>query len=82
MEEPPAVELRQVLKGLALNRRPGWNFPGNFFELSFDEVGPDSARLSIEPGVHCLDADTQMNLGALAVLADIGMAAGMRQLKK
>jgi acyl-coenzyme A thioesterase PaaI-like protein len=71
--------VRQVLKGLALNRQPGWNFPGNFLELSFDEVGPDSARLSIDPGPHCVDRDGQMNLGAVSVLADIGMAASMRQ---
>ncbi len=73
---PP--ELAQVLKGLALNRTPGWNFPGNFLELSFDEIGPDAARLSIEPGPHCLDGDGQMSLGAIGVLADIGMAAAMR----
>ena len=73
---PP--ELRQVLRGLALNRTPGWNFPGNFLDLSFDEVGADSARLSIEPGPHCLDAAGEVSLGALAVLADIGLAAGMR----
>lgn len=79
MTEPPDSVLRQVLKGLALNREPGWNFPGNFLELSFDEVGADSARLSIEPGPHCLDRDGQVSLGAVGVLADIGMAAGMRQ---
>lgn len=79
MAESPAPELHQVLKGLALNRQPGWNFPGNFLELSFDEVARASARVSIDPGPHCVDADGQMNLGAVAVLADIGMAAGMRQ---
>lgn len=79
MPQPPDSVLRQVLKGLALNRVPGWNFPGNFLEVSFDEVGPDSARLSLEPGPHCVDSDGQMNLGAVSVLADIGMAASMRQ---
>jgi acyl-coenzyme A thioesterase PaaI-like protein len=79
MNAPAEPELRQVLKGLALNRQPGWNFPGNFLELSFDEVGPDTARLTLAPGPHCMDADGQMDLGALGVLADIGMAATMRQ---
>jgi acyl-coenzyme A thioesterase PaaI-like protein len=74
-----APELRQVLKGLALNRQPGWNFPGNFLELSFDEVGADTARLSLAPGPHLLDADGQVDLGAIGVLADIGMAATMRR---
>ena len=71
-------EVRQVLQGLALNRTPGWNFPGNFLDLSFDEVGPDSARLSMEPGPHTEDSAGEVHLGALAVLADIGMAASMR----
>jgi acyl-coenzyme A thioesterase PaaI-like protein len=76
----PAIppELRQVLKGLALNREPGWNFPGNFLELSFDEIGERTAALSIEPGPHCLDASGEMTLGALGLLADVGMAASMR----
>jgi acyl-coenzyme A thioesterase PaaI-like protein len=73
---PP--ELRQVLLGLALNRTPGWNFPGNFLDLSFDEIGADAARLSLEPGPHCIDAGGEVSLGALGVLADIGLAAGMR----
>lgn len=72
-------ELTQVLRGLALNRRPGWNFPGNFLDLSFDEVGGSGARLSLEPGPHCLDGEGQVDLGTLGVFADVGLAAGMRQ---
>ena len=67
-----------MLKGLALNRQPGWNFPGNFLELSFDQMGPERARVSVEPGPHCVDRDGAINFGAFGVLADIGMAAGMR----
>lgn len=74
-----APELLQVLKGLALNRQPGWNFPGNFLELSFDEVACDRAHLSLNAGPHCVDADGQVNLAGLAILADIGMAATMRR---
>lgn len=74
-----AYELTRVLRGLALNRRPGWNFPGNFLDLSFDEVGGAGARLSLEPGPHCLDGEGQVDLGTLGVFADVGMAAGMRQ---
>ena len=71
-------ELQQVLKGLALNRIPGWNFPGNFLEVSFDEVGADHATLSVDPGPHCTDSAGHMALGPLCVLADIGMGAVMR----
>jgi acyl-coenzyme A thioesterase PaaI-like protein len=72
-------ELHQVLRGLASNREPGWNFPANFLELSFDEVTQDSARLSLEPGGHCIDVDGQVNLAAICVLADIGMGVSMRR---
>lgn len=79
MPHSTSPELRQVLLGLALNRTPGWNFPGNFLDLSFDEIDADSARLSLEPGPHCIDAGGEVSLGALGVLADIGLAAGMRR---
>lgn len=72
-------ELQQVLKGLALNRQPGWNYPGNFLEVSFDEVLMDSARLSLTPGPHCVNADGQVNIGAVSLLADIGMAVTLRR---
>jgi len=75
----PHPELQQVLKGLALNRQPGWNFPGNFLEVSFDEVLLDSARLSVTPGPHCVNADGQVNIGAVSLLADIGMAVTLRR---
>lgn len=75
--EPAAV--RQVLRGLALNRVPGWNFPGNFLELSFDDVAAGSARLSVEPGAHAIGADGQAHLAVLAILADIGMGVSMRR---
>lgn len=78
MAELEPLELAQVLKGLALNRTPGWNFPGHFLELSFDAAGGDEARLSLEPGPHCVDRDGQVTPGAVGVLADIGMAASLR----
>lgn len=75
---PP--ELSQVLKGLAYNRLPGFNFPANFLELSFDRVADGEADLSIRPGPHCTEPDGQVNLGAFGVLADIGLAASVRAL--
>ena len=78
MARPDAPERRQVLRGLALNRTPGWNFPGNFMEISFDSVGGGEARVSVEPGPHLVERDGQASLGALGVLADIGMAVAVR----
>lgn len=72
-------ETAQVLRGLALNREPGWNFPGNFLEISFDEVGWNRSRLSLEPGPHCLDAEGQVDHAAVCVLADIALAASLRE---
>jgi acyl-coenzyme A thioesterase PaaI-like protein len=71
-------ELRQVLKGLAHNRTVGFNFPANFMEVSFDHVTNDEARLSISPGPHCIDRDGQVSLPAFGLLADLGLAAPIR----
>lgn len=78
MSREPSPERRQVLQGLALNRIPGWNFPGNFMQLSFDALDGEEARVSVEPGPHIVERDGQASLGALGVLADIGMAVAVR----
>lgn len=74
-----APELERVLTALARCRTPGWNFPGHFLALSFDELGEDESLVSLEPGPHCTAAGGEASLAALAVLADIGLAACMRR---
>ena len=69
---------RQVLRGLALNREPGFHFAGNFLDVSFDHVSPAASRLSLEPGPHCVDAAGEVDLGSLAMLADLALAATVR----
>jgi acyl-coenzyme A thioesterase PaaI-like protein len=69
---------RRVLHGLALNRTPGFHFAGNFLDVSFDHVSRAASRLSLEPGAHCIDADGQVDLGTLAMLADLALAATVR----
>jgi len=69
---------RRVLRGIALNRTPGLHFPGNFLDVSFDRVARDASRLSIAPGPWCADADGQADLGSLAILADLALAACIR----
>lgn len=71
-------ELNEVLKGLALNRIPGWNFPGNFLQASFEAVDDRSATLTVDPGPHCTDTHGHLALGPLCVLLDIGMGGVMR----
>jgi acyl-coenzyme A thioesterase PaaI-like protein len=68
----------RMLRGIALNRRPGLHFPGNFLDVSFDRVARDVSRLSVAPGVWCADADGQTDFGVLAILADLALAACIR----
>lgn len=68
----------QVLRGLALNREPGYHFVGNFLDVSFDHVAAEDSRLSMEALPHCAETDGTMNLGAFAVLADLALAATVR----
>jgi acyl-coenzyme A thioesterase PaaI-like protein len=74
-----ALEIRdRVLRGLALNREPGFHFAGNFLDFSYDDVAPEASRVSLEPGPHCLDAHGDVDLGSFAMLADLALAATVR----
>jgi len=68
----------RTLRAIALQRTPGFNFPGHFLELAFDDVGSGFARLSLDAGDWNTDRDGQMNLGPLALLADIALATSVR----
>lgn len=68
----------RVLRGIALNRAPGLHFPGNFLDVSFDRVSRSGAALSVGAGPWCAGADGQTDLGTLAILADLALAAGIR----
>lgn len=69
---------RRVLRGLALNRIPGLHFPGNFLDVSFDRAGRDGSRLSLDPGPWCADAAGEVDLSAVAMLADLALGASVR----
>jgi len=64
---------RQVLRAIALNRTPGYHFPGNFIDLSFDRVDSANTRLSYET-----DPQDPGNIGSLAVLADFALGTAIR----
>lgn len=68
----------RVLRGIALNRIPGFHFAGNFLEVSYDHVASRGTRVSLEPGPHVVDADGQVNIGVIAMVADIALAASVR----
>ncbi len=69
---------RRVLRGLALNRTPGYHFTGNFLNFSFDHNTESDVRMSMEVGPHVAESNGNVNHGALAVLADIALAANVR----
>jgi acyl-coenzyme A thioesterase PaaI-like protein len=67
----PELIRRRVLRAIALNRTPGYHFPGNFIDLSFDRVASAGTRLTYEnhdPG----------DIGSLAVLADFALGTSIR----
>ncbi len=68
----------RILRGLALNRTPGYHFTGNFLSLSFEKNTEQDARLSMAAGPHNVEANGNVSYGALAVLADIALAANVR----
>jgi acyl-coenzyme A thioesterase PaaI-like protein len=70
--------LARVLRGIALNREPGWHFAGNFLEISFDRVDPADTRISLATGSHCRDLEGHANIGAVAMLADMALACSIR----
>ena len=70
MSAPDRIR-RRVLRAISLNRTPGYHFPGNFIDLSFDRVASADTRLSYEN-------DDGADIGSLAVLADFALGASIR----
>lgn len=70
----------QVLRAIAQNREPGLHFAGNFLGISWDHVEAAGTRLSLDVEPHVADADGQLNIGALAMLADFALANCMRAI--
>jgi acyl-coenzyme A thioesterase PaaI-like protein len=70
--------LARVLRAIAANRTPGFNFPGYFLDLSFDRVARDAAAASLDTGPHNVDASGQADIGAVALLADMALASALR----
>lgn len=79
--DPHAAEIRaHVLRGIAGNRTPGLHFPGFFLDIQWHEVAGQAARVSIADGPHCRDANGEMDVAALAILADTALATATRLL--
>jgi acyl-coenzyme A thioesterase PaaI-like protein len=68
----------RVLLALARDRTRGFHFAGNFLEVAFDRIDREASRLSMPAGAHCEEADGQVNVGAIALLADSALAGAIR----
>lgn len=69
---------RRALRALALNRTPGYHFAGYYLDLRCCLLGTAGVEFELDPGPHCLDSDGKINLGAIAVVADMALAASTR----
>lgn len=81
--ESPTVssetEIRErVLRALALNRTPGYHYIGNFLDFSFDHIAEADVRMTMDAGPHIIEADGNVNHGALAVFADMALSSSVR----
>ena len=72
----PIIQRARI--AIALNRTPGYHFCGNFFNLLYDDVDSQHSIVHIDSAAQCSDQDGQMSLTAFAMLADMGLATGIR----
>ena len=78
---PDAQAIRaRVLRGIAGNRTHGLHFPGFFLDIQWHEIAGKAAQISIAEGPHCRDANGEMDVAALAILADTALATATRAL--
>jgi acyl-coenzyme A thioesterase PaaI-like protein len=78
---PYAEEIRaHVLRGIAGNRTPGLHFPGFFLDIQWQELAGQAARVAVADGPHCRDANGEMDVAAIAILADTALATATRLL--
>src|SRR3954468_5036617 len=78
---PHAAEIRaHVLRGIAGNRTPGLHFPGFFLDIQWQELAGQAARIAVADGPHCRDANGEMDVAAIAILADTALATATRLL--
>jgi acyl-coenzyme A thioesterase PaaI-like protein len=72
----PIIERARL--AVALNRTPGYHFCGNFFNLVYDDVDHEHSIVHMDPAAQCADQDGQLSMTAFAMLADMGLATGIR----
>lgn len=76
LDQHPIV--KKAKRAIALNRTPGYHFNGNFFDFVYDQASPDHSVVHIDPEPQNVDRHQNVHLILLAVLADMGLATGIR----
>jgi len=69
---------RRVLDGLAVNRIPGYHFPGAFLDLQCRRFDTGGVVLEMASGPHNVEPDGTANLAATVFLADMALASSCR----
>ena len=70
--------IERVCRGIAANRVPGLHFPGYFLGLHARGMDKSEVWTALPYGAHCANANGDMNIAAIALLADMGPGAAMR----
>ena len=75
----PAIVRENVLRSLSVARVSPFNFPACFLGMHVERADAQTAEVSIRRGLHNVNADGQVNIGAVAVLLDVALGVAMRQ---
>ena len=70
--------LDHVCRAITANRQPGIHFPGFYLGFSSRRIHKDGAEIIMPYGIHCADFNGNVNLSALATLADLGLGSAIR----
>ena len=68
----------RVCAALALNRRPGFHFPGYFFETTWTHFGKNDIVQEMAVGPHCVDTRGAIDFLALGVMIDSALSTAPR----
>jgi acyl-coenzyme A thioesterase PaaI-like protein len=69
---------KKAKRSIALTRTPGYHFCGNFFDFVYDNASSEHSEVHIDPEPQNTDHDQSVHLFLLAILADMGLATGIR----
>jgi len=76
LDNHPIVKKAQ--RAIALTRTPGYHFCGNFFDFVYDEASSQHSVVHIDPEPQNIDRAQSVHIVLLAILADMGLATGIR----